>query len=118
MCNCNHRYLLIDKVQHVNLKFKDDKAGNVRTVELHLYGVTGTASHPDTQQIRIIGFFFENRPHWQSEVQKISSDGYFNLRICLRKNKTLIHNSLYVFNDWGKNLSPPKIAVQLQEENN
>jgi hypothetical protein len=28
-------------------------------VELHLSGLTGTASHPDVQKIRIIGFFFE-----------------------------------------------------------
>jgi hypothetical protein len=30
------------------------------TVELHLSGLIGTASHPDMQKIRIIGFFFEN----------------------------------------------------------
>jgi len=35
------------------------------TVELHLSGLTGTASHRDMQKIRIIGFFFENRLHWQ-----------------------------------------------------
>jgi hypothetical protein len=28
------------------------------TVELHLYGVTGAASHLDIQKIKIIGFFF------------------------------------------------------------
>jgi len=28
------------------------------------------ASHPDMQNIRIIGFFFENRLHWQFEVEK------------------------------------------------
>ena len=39
------------------------------TVELHLSGLFGTASHPDTQKIRIIGFFFENRLHWQFEVR-------------------------------------------------
>jgi len=38
------------------------------TVELHLSGLIGTASHPDMQKIRIIGFFFENRLHWQFEV--------------------------------------------------
>jgi hypothetical protein len=31
------------------------------TVELHLSGLTGMASHPDTQKIWITGFFFENR---------------------------------------------------------
>jgi len=28
------------------------------TVELHLSGLIGAACHPDTQKIRIIGFFF------------------------------------------------------------
>jgi hypothetical protein len=32
------------------------------TVELHLSGVTGT-SQPAMQEIRIIGFFFENSLH-------------------------------------------------------
>jgi hypothetical protein len=31
--------------------------------------ITGTGSHPDLQKIRIIGFFFENRLHWQFSVQ-------------------------------------------------
>jgi len=39
------------------------------TVELHLFGLIGTAIRPDMQKIRIIGFFFENRLHWQSEVR-------------------------------------------------
>ena len=30
-------------------------------VELHLTGLSGTANHPDTQKIQIIGFFFQNR---------------------------------------------------------
>jgi hypothetical protein len=37
------------------------------TVELHLYGLIGTASHPDVQKIWIIVFFVENRLHWQFE---------------------------------------------------
>jgi hypothetical protein len=36
-------------------------------VEFHLSELIGTASHPDMQKIRIIGFFFENRLHWQFE---------------------------------------------------
>jgi len=40
------------------------------TVELHLSELIGTTSHPDMQKIRIIGFFFENRLHWQFEVEK------------------------------------------------
>ena len=39
------------------------------TVELHIPGLIGTASHPDMQKIRIIGFFFENRLHWQFAVR-------------------------------------------------
>jgi len=39
------------------------------TVELHLSGLIGTASYPDVQKIRIIGFFIGNRLHWQFEVR-------------------------------------------------
>ena len=39
------------------------------TVELHLFGFIGTSSYPDTHKIRIIGFVFENRLHWQFEVR-------------------------------------------------
>jgi len=39
------------------------------TVELHLSRLTGTASHLDKQKIRKVGFFFENRLHWQFEVR-------------------------------------------------
>ena len=39
------------------------------TVELYLSVLTVTASHPDMQKIRIIGFFFENRLHLQFEVR-------------------------------------------------
>jgi hypothetical protein len=41
------------------------------TVELHLSGLTGKASHPEMKKIRIIGFFFDNRLHWQFEAEKI-----------------------------------------------
>ena len=41
------------------------------TVEIHLSGLIRTARYPDVQKIRIIGFFFENRLHWQFEVEKI-----------------------------------------------
>jgi len=40
------------------------------TVELHLSGLNGAASHPGMQKISIVGFFFENRPQWQFEVKK------------------------------------------------
>jgi hypothetical protein len=39
-------------------------------VEFHLSGLIGTARHPEMQKMRIIGFFFENRLHWQFEVGK------------------------------------------------
>ena len=39
------------------------------TVELHLSGLIGTASHPDMQKIRKNEFFFENMLHWQFEVR-------------------------------------------------
>ena len=42
---------------------------NNNTVKLHLSRLIGTASHPDVQKIRIIGFFFENRLHWQFEIR-------------------------------------------------
>ena len=35
----------------------------VRTAELQLSGMIGTASHPDMQKIRIAVFFIENRRH-------------------------------------------------------
>jgi len=63
----------------------------------------GTARHTDMQKIRIIGFFFENRLHWQFELQKkISTNDYFRLPVYLHTNQTLIHNSLYVLDNWGK----------------
>jgi len=71
--------------------------------ELQLSGLTGTASHPDIHKFRIIGFFLENRLHWQFEVgKKISTNGCFRLRIFLRTNKTKIQNSLHVFDIWGE----------------
>ena len=52
---------------------------NNSTVELHLSGLIGTASHPDMQNIRIIGLFFENRLHWQFEVRLL----LFTARTCV-----------------------------------
>jgi hypothetical protein len=46
------------------------KCDSRNTVELDLSGLIGTAKHPDMQIIRIIGFLFENRLHWQFEVEK------------------------------------------------
>ena len=50
-------------------------------VELHLSGLFGTASHPDMQNIRIIGVLFRNRLHWQFEVERISTSGCFRLHV-------------------------------------
>jgi len=41
------------------------------TVELHLSVLNGAASQTDMQEIRIIGFFFENRLHWQFQVRPL-----------------------------------------------
>ena len=43
--------------------------GDVYTVELHLSGLTGTASYLDMQKPQITGFVFENRLQWQFEVR-------------------------------------------------
>jgi hypothetical protein len=74
----------------------------VNMIGLHLSGLIGTASYPDMQKIRIFGFFFENRVHWQFEAgEKNSTNGCFKLHIYLRTNKILIRNSLHVFDNWG-----------------
>ena len=36
-----------------------------------LIGINWNYSHPDMQKIRIIGFFFENRLHWQFEAENM-----------------------------------------------
>jgi hypothetical protein len=45
----------------------------------------------------------ENRPNWQFEEEIFSTNGCFRLHISLRTNEILIHNSVYVFDNWGKN---------------
>jgi hypothetical protein len=59
------------------------------TVEHQLYELIETASHPDMQKIRIIGYFLENGLHWQFEAEKNSTKDNFRLHIYLRTNKTL-----------------------------
>ena len=44
-------------------------AVTLNTIQLLICGLIGTASHPDVQKIRIIGFFFENRLQWLFEVR-------------------------------------------------
>jgi hypothetical protein len=72
------------------------------TVEHQLSGLIGTTSHRDMQKIRIIGFFFENRIHWQFKKKKKGSKTAVLGYIFMYINKTLIHNSLYVFDCWGE----------------
>ena len=78
----------------------------VRTVELHLSGLIGTARRPDVPYSQIIGFLFENMLHWQFEIGKISTNGCFRLHIYLLTNKTLIHNSLNLFGNWEGGFKP------------
>jgi len=49
------------------------------TAELLLSGLNGMASHLDMQKIRILGFFFENRLHWQFEVRLL----LFTVCLCI-----------------------------------
>jgi len=75
------------------------------TVELHLSGLIWMTSNLDMQTIWMIGFFFVKRPHWQSEVEKISTNSCSRLHTYLCTHKTLLCNSLYLFVSWGKNWS-------------
>jgi hypothetical protein len=52
-----------------------------------------------------LDFSFENRLHWQFQAEKFSTNGFFRLHIYLCTDTILTHNSLYVFDNWGKNLS-------------
>jgi hypothetical protein len=65
------------------------------------------------EKIRVIRFF-ENRLQWQFKVEKFLQTSIFRLHIYFRTSKTLIHNSLHVFENWGENLSHKKDVVQLQ----
>jgi hypothetical protein len=41
------------------------------TAQLPLSGLIRTASHPVTQKIRTVGFFFESGLHWQFAVRPL-----------------------------------------------
>ena len=43
--------------------------------------------------------------------EKVSTNDCFRLHIYVRTNKTLLHNSVYVFDKWGKNLSHRKFST-------
>ena len=58
---------------------------HIYTVELQLSGLAVTTCHPDTQKIRITVFLFDNRLHWQFDVQKVSINSCFRLHIYLCK---------------------------------
>jgi len=45
-----------------------------------------------------------------------STNGRFRLRILLRTNETIIHNSLYVFDKSGKNLGRSKMQYSYSKE--
>jgi hypothetical protein len=52
-----------DDFQYISTQYNGNAEApddNVTTVERHLSGLIGTASHPDKQKIRLIGFFYEN----------------------------------------------------------
>jgi hypothetical protein len=51
---------------------------------------------------------------WSGE--KINANGCFRLRIYSPTNKTLIHDSLYVFGKWGTNFSHNKIRYNYSRE--
>jgi hypothetical protein len=75
-------------------------------VELHLSGLNRITKYPDMQKIRIIGFLFENRFHWQFEEKKrflqTAVLGY--ILICLQiKYECII--PFVVLISGGKNLS-------------
>ena len=51
----------------MSLALTCDRKGS--SVELHLSGSTGMASHSDVPKVRIIGFFFENRLYLQLKIR-------------------------------------------------
>jgi len=65
------------------------------TVEVHLSGLIGMASHPDMQKTQITGFFFENRLHWQYEMENNIYKWLFTLHFFTYKN---IHTKFIVYN--------------------
>jgi hypothetical protein len=76
---------------------------------IKLSGIIGTANHPDMQKIRITGFLFDSSYIGSLKWGKKFYKRLFRPRIYLRTNKTLIHNSLYLFDNWGKTLSIKKM---------
>ena len=59
--------MLNDRRAWILFPILSELLGLQNTVERHLSRITGMSRHPDTQKIRIIGFFFENRLYWYFE---------------------------------------------------
>jgi post-segregation antitoxin (ccd killing protein) len=53
---------------HYLITVSGDLREDLSTVELDLSELIETASYPEIQKIRIIGFFLENRLYWKFEV--------------------------------------------------
>jgi len=71
-------------------------------------GLIRTASHPDMQKIRIIGFFLEIMLHWQFLSETNSTNGCLELHIYLHTNKTLFRwcpSTFTADEDFGNSLS-------------
>ena len=83
----------------------------MNTVELHLYGITGTANYPDMQEVRIIGFFFEN---WLFDVEnkfiQTALFGYIFIYVQIKYEYIILH--MY-FAIGEKRLSHIKDVVQI-----
>jgi hypothetical protein len=59
------------------------------------------------QKIRIIGFLFKKIGYIGSlKGKKVPTNGCCRPHIYLPANITLILNSMYVFDNWGKKLKP------------
>ena len=71
-----------------------------------LRGLIGMARHPDIQKIQITGLFFKISYFGSFKGKQISTKNCFSLHVYLRTSK--IHNSIYVFDKWEKNLSHKK----------
>jgi len=63
-------HVIVQNRDNFNRFIVFDKRKCHNTLELRLSGLNGMTRHQDMQKIRIIGFFFENRLHWQFEVGK------------------------------------------------
>ena len=88
---------LICRCELSKLLFLKEAWVKVNTVELHLSGLIGMISHPDNW-ISL----------WKYATLAVWSGKNFYKQLFLATylfiyNKTLIHNSLYVFDSWGKN---------------